>query len=96
MATNYQASEHAIKIVIVFQIKDLTAALSNERGSNASSLQELKESRNRIEMLMSKVSDLEGANLNLNQKISDLAQNMDDIKSAHRAQVHNLQYIVLS
>jgi len=81
----------------VFQIKDLTAALSNERGSNASSLQELKESRNRIEMLMSKVSDLEGANLNLNQKISDLAQNMDDIKSAHRAQVQHLQqYITLS
>ncbi len=46
---------------------------------------------------MSKVSDLEGANLNLNQKISDLSQNMDDIKSANRAQVqqHLQQCITL-
>ena len=68
-------------------MKDLQSALSNERGSNASSLQELKESRSRIEALISKVSDLEGANLNLNQKISDMAQNMEDLKSGHRAQM---------
>ena len=46
--------------------------------------QELKESRARIEALMSKVSDLEGANLALNQKIADMAQDMEDRKSAHR------------
>ena len=68
-------------------MKDLQSALSNERGSNASSLQELKESRSRIEALISKVSDLEGANLNLNQKISDMAQNMEDLRSGHRAQM---------
>jgi len=68
-------------------MKDLQTALSHERGSNASSLQELKESRSRIDLLMSKVSDLEAANLNLNQKISDMAHNMDDLKSGHRAQV---------
>ena len=33
---------------------------------------------------MSKVSDLEGANLALNQKIADMAQDMEDRNSAHR------------
>ena len=45
-------------------------------------MQELKESRARIDALLSKISDLENLNLNLNQKIADLAQNMEDLKSA--------------
>jgi lamin B len=47
----------------------------------------LKESKSRIAALISKVSDLEGANLALNQKIADLAQDMDDLKGIHRAQL---------
>ena len=72
----------------IFQVKDLQAALSNERGSNSTALQEVKEARHRIEFLTSKIQDLEAANLNLNQKISDMGQNMEDMKSGHRAQVH--------
>ena len=48
----------------------------------------MKEARHRIEFLTSKIQDLEAANLNLNQKISDMGQNMEDMKSGHRAQVH--------
>ncbi|XP_071747127.1 lamin-B1.S isoform X6 [Lepeophtheirus salmonis] len=70
------------------RVRDLQTSLSEERGSNASGVQELKESKTRIETLISKVSDLEGFNLNLNQKISDLSQAMDDIKSTHRAQMN--------
>ncbi len=69
-------------------MKDLQTALSNERGSNSTALQELKEARHRVEFLTSKIQDLEAANLNLNQKISDMGQNMEDMKSGHRAQVH--------
>ena len=69
------------------RVKDLQSQLSNARGSNASTLQELKESKSRIAALMSKVSDLEGANLALNQKIADLAQEMEDLKGIHRAQI---------
>lgn len=69
------------------RVKDLQTQLSNSRGSNASTAQELKESRARISALISKVSDLEGANLALNQKIADLAQEMDDMKGIHRAQL---------
>ena len=69
------------------RVKDLQTQLSNSRGSNASTAQELKESRARIASLISKVSDLEGANLALNQKIADLAQEMDDMKGIHRAQL---------
>ncbi|XP_059094822.1 lamin-C-like isoform X2 [Tigriopus californicus] len=69
------------------RIQDLQGQLTKERGANASSSQELKESRGRIEALISKVSDLEGANLALNQKIADLAQDMEDQKAAHRAQM---------
>ena len=69
------------------RVRDLQSQLTSERGSNASSSQELKESRSRIEQLISKVSDLEGANLALNQKIADMAQDMEDQKSAHRAQM---------
>lgn len=68
-------------------MKDLQTQLSNERGANASAVQELKESKARIDALIGKVSDLEGANLALNQKIADLAQVMEDLKSAHRAQM---------
>ena len=69
------------------QIHQLQVQLTNERGSNAGSVQEVKESRARIEALISKVSDLEGANLALNQKISDMAQEMEDQRSTHRAQL---------
>ena len=33
------------------------------------------------------MSDLEGANLALNQKIADMAQDMEDQRSNHRAQL---------
>jgi predicted RNase H-like nuclease (RuvC/YqgF family) len=69
-------------------VKDLQTALSNERGSNSSALQELKETKKKIEYFNSKISDLEAANLNLNQKIADITQLMEDMKSGHRAQMH--------
>ena len=47
----------------------------------------LDESRSRIEVLVMRISDLETSNLSLNQKISDMAQNIEDDKSSHRAQV---------
>ena len=46
-------------IYFLFQIRDLQTQLTNERGSNSSSIQELKESRSRIEALLAKVADLE-------------------------------------
>ena len=69
------------------QVQELQTALSNERGKASSSTQALSESKARIEALMARVSELETANLTLNQKISDLAQNMEDQNSAHRAQL---------
>ncbi len=68
-------------------MRDLQTQLTNERGSNASALTELKESRARIDALVRKISDLESNNLALQQKLADLAQNNDDLKSAHRAQM---------
>merc|ERR1719361_1428032 len=61
--------------------------MSQSRGNSASTQQELKESKGRIAALISKVSDLEGANLALNQKIADLVQEMEDLKGIHRAQL---------
>ena len=69
------------------RVRDLQSQLSSARGNNASTQQELKEGRNRIAALISKVSDLEGANLALNQKIADLAQEMEDMKGIQRAQL---------
>ncbi len=69
------------------QMRDLQTQLTNERGSNASAAQELKESRARIDALVAKISDLEGTNLQLQQKLADMAQAMEDLKSAHRAQM---------
>ena len=73
--------------LVFSQIRDLQSQLTRERGSTAGSVQEIKESRARIEALISKVSDLEGANLALNQKIADMAQDMEDQRSNHRAQL---------
>ena len=69
------------------RVQELQASLSKERGANASTEQELKETKSRITSMLSKIQDLEGANLALNQKIADLAQEMDDLKGIHRAQL---------
>ena len=65
----------------------MQTALTNERGKASSSTQALGETKARIEALVTRVSELESANLTLNQKMSDMAQNMEDQNSAHRAQV---------
>merc|ERR1719445_1369367 len=64
------------------RVQELQTALSNERGKASSSEQALKESKSRIETLMTRVSELESSNLTLNQKLGDLAQNMEDTNSA--------------
>ena len=61
--------------------------MSSERGKASSSEQALKESKSRIEALMTRVTELESSNLTLSQKLADLTQNMEDTNSAHRAQL---------
>jgi len=68
------------------RVQELQAALTNERGKASSSTQALSETKARIEALVKRVSELESANLTLNQKMGDMAQNMEDQNSAHRAQ----------
>ena len=68
-------------------MNELQTALTNERGKASSSTQALGESKARIDSLMQRVSELEAANLTLTQKLSDMAQNMEDSNAAHRAQV---------
>ena len=61
--------------------------LANERGRAGLSSKTLEESKSRIETLVLRISDLESGNLAQNQKISDMAQKIEDDKSSHRAQV---------
>jgi hypothetical protein len=76
-----------LDLIVIVQVTELQSQLANERGRASSSTQALSESKSRIESLVSRVSELESANLKLNQKISDLAQNIEDQNSGHRAQV---------
>jgi len=69
------------------RVRDLQTQLSKERGSNNNAAHELTEARTRIEQLISKVQDLENANLALNQKIADMKQEMEDQKSSFRSQL---------
>jgi len=69
------------------RVNELQSHLANERSRASTSSQGLSESKDRIESLMSKVSELESANLKLNQKIADFAQNLEDQNAAHRAQL---------
>merc|ERR1712062_71521 len=69
------------------RVQELQTALSSERGKASSSEQALSESKSRIETLMTRVTELETSNLTLNQKMSDLTQNLEDTNSAHRAQL---------
>merc|ERR1712154_289276 len=69
------------------RVNELQTALTNERGKASSSTQALGESKARIDSLMQRVSELEAANLTLTQKLSDMAQNMEDSNAAHRAQL---------
>merc|ERR1711997_501013 len=69
------------------RVQELQTSLSDERGKASSSEQALKESKSRIEALMTRVTELETSNLTLNQKMSDLTQNLEDTNSAHRAQL---------
>ena len=72
---------------IFAKVTELQSSLANERGRASSSSQELAEAKSRVESLVTKVSELESSNLKLNQKISDLAQTIDDKNSTHRGQV---------
>merc|ERR1712241_948749 len=69
------------------RVQELQTSLSSERGKASSSEQALKESKSRIDALMTRVSELESSNLTLSQKLGDLAQQMEDTSSAHRAQL---------
>jgi lamin B len=69
------------------RVNELQNHLASERGKASSSTSSLAEARNRIETLVTKISELEGANLKLNQKISDLAQDIEDQNSNHKAQL---------
>merc|ERR1711936_182119 len=69
------------------RVQELQTALSSERGKASSSEQALKESKSRIDALMTRVSELESSNLTLSQKLGDLAQQMEGTSSAHRAQL---------
>merc|ERR1712241_825110 len=65
----------------------LQKALEELREVYDTKMQELKESKARIIVLTSKAADLENANLALNQKIADLAQELEDLKGIHRSQL---------
>jgi hypothetical protein len=69
------------------RVTELQTALASERGTAASGQQELKESRIRITALIARVSEMETAELLLKQKISDMAQQMEDQNSHHRGQM---------
>ncbi|XP_023346890.1 lamin-L(I) [Eurytemora carolleeae] len=69
------------------RVNDLQTHLASERGRASSGAQALSESKSRIENLVHKVSELESSNLKLNQKISDLAQTLEDQNSAQRSQL---------
>ena len=76
--------------LFILQVNDLQTHLASERGRASSGAQALSESKSRIENLVHKVSELESSNLKLNQKISDLAQTLEDQNSAQRSQVHSV------
>ena len=68
-------------------MNDLQSDLTNERSRAGFSSKTLEESRSRIDILVTRISDLESLNLSLNQKISDMAQKIEDDRASHRAQV---------
>jgi len=85
--TKMHQSRGDIEAIYEDRVRDLQSQLTTSRNGSASTSQELKESRSRIAALTSKVVDLEKANLALNQKISELAQELEDMKGIHRSQV---------
>ena len=68
-------------------MNDLQSDLANLRSRSGFSSKTLEESRSRIDILVTRISDLESLNLSLNQKISDMAQKIEDDRASHRAQV---------
>jgi len=70
------------------RVNELQKHLAEERGKASSSTQGLTEAKNRIESLVSKISELESSNLKLTQRISDLAQEMEDQNSSHKSQLY--------
>ena len=69
------------------RFRELQSQLSKKRGYAAATAQELKDSRSRIAKLNNKVSELEGANLCLNQKISEMSKEMKNQRLNHWAQL---------
>ena len=77
-------------------MNELQKHLAEERGKASSSTQGLTEAKNRIESLVSKISELESSNLKLTQRISDLAQEMEDQNSSHKSQVMNYNFVIFT
>ena len=60
--------------------------MTKEHEFKTGPIQELNETRSRIEGLISKVSNLQGANLAVNKKISDMVQQIEDQQINYHAQ----------
>merc|ERR1719369_1602158 len=67
------------------KIQDLQAKLAGERGSAASANQELKEMTTRVEVMTSRMSELEATNGVLSSRMKDLQEQMESQARQHRA-----------
>lgn len=69
------------------KVNKLQSLLSTERGLAVSRQTDLEESRNRLKVLVDKVSEMEGVNHKLNQHVSEMDKKFENQKSSHRSQM---------
>merc|ERR1712029_1237390 len=69
------------------RINELESELAKERGRSSLSTNTLDETKSKIEILTSRISELESANLSLHQKLSDYAQKLEADRFTHRNQI---------
>ena len=85
-----------IENLFYLQMPYLQSRLTRELGSTAISVQESKESPAIMDALINKVSDQEGAILSLNQKIADMAQEIEDHDKAYAAKDGEIKRLLVN
>lgn len=87
--TQMRINRDDIELMYEQKIKNLQAAANRNNGVVANAMEEVKESRSRIENLNVRINELENSNGTLASRIRDLEKMLDNERARHEAEIHN-------
>lgn len=87
--TQMRINRDDIELLYEQKIKNLQLAANRNSGVVANAMEEVRESRARIESLNGRITELEASNGKLVSRIRDLEQMLDNERARHEGEIHN-------